>query len=104
MLIIREIEWRDEKECMGTTFCTFCSIFFFFCKSKNALKTVYELKNMYNYFRTFITDGGTFKNDTIPVMNALNGDFALKVEKIKYSTILSAFHSSFLTEKQRKRK
>ena len=88
----------------GNYFLHFLLYFFFFCKSKNALKTVYELKNMYNYFRTFITDGGTFKNDTIPVMNALNGDFALKVEKIKYSTILSAFHSSFLTEKQRKRK
>ena len=30
---------------------------------------------------------GTFKNDTIPVMNALNGDFALKVEKIKYREV-----------------
>ena len=60
---------------------------------------------MYNYLPTFITDGRTFKNDTIKVMNAiLNGDLDLKVEKIKYSTTLRAFHSSFLTEKERKRK
>ena len=55
---------------------------------------------MDNYLHTFITNGGTFKNDTIKVMHAIiNGDFALKVEKIKHSTILSAFYSSFLTEK-----
>ena len=40
------------------------------------------------------------KNNTIKVINAIsNGDFALKVEKIKYSTIPSAFNSSVLTEK-----
>lgn len=55
---------------------------------------------MYNSLHTFITDRGTFKNNTIKVINAiLNGGFALRVEKIKYSTILSAFYSSFLTEK-----
>lgn len=54
---------------------------------------------MHTYLHTFIIDGGTFKNNPIRESNTINGDFSLKTEKIKYSTILSAFSSSFLTEK-----